>query len=110
MWHVLYNVLHCPVGPAVYKTSTTSIKSVGFTITGIPFNFWFCSLVTWNFKSHKNGMGFFGGYILVRGFFGVLLEALVIFLGLDFWLHSITLVTWNPDYPPWGCEAPWSNG
>ena len=39
---------------------------------------------------------------LVQGFFGVLLEALGIFLGLDFWLHSIIPVTWNPEYPPWG--------
>ena len=49
-------------------------------------------------------MGFFGGYLLVQGFFGVLLEALGIFLGLDFWLHSITPVTWNPEYPPWGTK------
>ena len=38
---------------------------------------------------------------LVQGFFGVLLEALGILLGLDFWLHSIMPVTWNPEYPPW---------
>ena len=30
---------------------------------------------------------------LVQGFFWVLLEALGIFLGLDFWLHSIIPVT-----------------
>ena len=34
-------------------------------------------------------MGFFGGEFLVQGFFGVLLEALGIFLGLDFWLWPI---------------------
>ena len=39
---------------------------------------------------------------LVQGFFWILLEALGIFLGLDFWLHSIIPVTWNPEYPPWG--------
>ena len=39
--------------------------------------------------------------IFVRGFFGVLLEALGIFLGLDFWLHSIISVTCNPKYLPW---------
>ena len=36
----------------------------------------------------------------VTWFFGVLLEALGIFLGLDFWLYSIIRVTWNPEYPP----------
>ena len=35
-----------------------------------------------------------------RGFFGVLLEALGIFLGFDFWPQSIIPVTWNPEYPP----------
>ena len=45
-------------------------------------------------------MGFLGGKFLVQGFFWVLLEALGIFLGLDFWLHSIIPVTWNPEYPP----------
>ena len=38
---------------------------------------------------------------LVQGFFGVLLEAQRIFLGLDFWLHSIIPVTWNPEHPTW---------
>ena len=42
---------------------------------------------------------------MVPGFFGVLLEALGIFLGLDFWLHSIIPVTWNPEYPPWGLRT-----
>ena len=37
---------------------------------------------------------------MVQGFFGVLLEALRIFLGLDFWLHLIVPVTRNLDYPP----------
>jgi len=41
---------------------------------------------------------------LVQGFFWVLLEALGIFLGLDFWLHSIIPVTWNPEYPPLGSK------
>ena len=42
---------------------------------------------------------------LVQGFFWVLLEALGILLGLDFWLHSIMPVTWNPKYPPWELTA-----
>ena len=46
------------------------------------------------------GMGFFGGLVFGPRFFWVLLEALGIFLGLDFWLHSIIPVTWNPEYPP----------
>ena len=37
---------------------------------------------------------------LVQEFFWILLEALGIFLGLDFWLSSIIPVTWNPEYPP----------
>ena len=44
-------------------------------------------------KGHKIGMGFFWGQFLVQGSFGVLLEALGIFLGLGFWLHSIIPVT-----------------
>ena len=36
---------------------------------------------------------------MVQGFFWVLLEALGIFGGLDFWLHSIIPITWNPEYP-----------
>ena len=58
-----------------------------------------------HFKGHKIGMGFFGGLFLVQGFFWVLLEALGIFLGLDFWLHSIIPVTWNPEYPPGCCSS-----
>ena len=42
---------------------------------------------------------------LVQGFLGVLLEALGISLSLDFWLHSIMPVTWNPEYPPWELTA-----
>ena len=52
-----------------------------------------------NFR--KFGMGFFGGGFLVQGFFGVLLEALGIFLGFDFCLHSIIPITQNLEYPPW---------
>ena len=52
-------------------------------------------------KGHKIGMVCFGGQFLVQGFFGVLPEALGIFLGLDFWLHSIIPFTWNPEYPTW---------
>ena len=36
---------------------------------------------------------------LVQGFFGVLLEALGIFLGLDFWLHSIIPLGWEGGWP-----------
>ena len=38
---------------------------------------------------------------MVQGFFGVLLEALEIFLGFDFCPHSIIPITRNPEYPPW---------
>ena len=48
------------------------------------------------FKGHKIALGFFGVTFLVQGFFWVLLKV----LGLDFWLHSIINVTWNPEYPP----------
>ena len=67
------------------------------------FNVFLCAIalpLSGSFKGHKIGMGFFGGLFLVQGFFWVLLEALGIFLGLDFWLHSIIPVTWNPEYPP----------
>ena len=40
----------------------------------------------------KFGIGYFGGLILVQGLFGVLLEALGIFLGFDFCPHSIARV------------------
>ena len=53
----------------------------------VPWHYPFVEL----FKGHKIGVGFFW----------VLLEALGIFLGLDFWLHSIIPVTWKPEYPPW---------
>ena len=44
------------------------------------------------------GVNFWSGF-----FWGVLLEALRIFLGFDFCPHSIIPVTWNPEYPqPWG--------
>ena len=48
-----------------YKTSTASIRSIGFTITGIPFGFsellisFACVLKL--LKCHKIGMGFFWG-------------------------------------------------
>ena len=38
----------------------------------------------------RNRHGIFWGLIFGPG----------IFLGLDFWLHSIIPVTWNPEYPP----------
>ena len=99
--------LHCmcyttvcivPWYPAVYKTSTTSIQSVGFAGTEIPFCFsellisFACELLratnsAWDFL----GVNFCS--FLVQGFFWVLLEALGIFLGLDFWLHSVIPVT-----------------
>ena len=37
-----------------------------------------------NFMARKFRMGYFGGKILVQGFFEVLFEALEIFLGIDF--------------------------
>ena len=70
-----------------------SISNVFLCVIALP--------LSGTFKGHKIGMGFFGGQFLVQGFFWVLLEALGIFLGLDFWLHSIIPVTWNPEYPPW---------
>ena len=87
-----------PWYPAVYKTSTTSIQSVGFTVTEIPFCFselltsFACELL----RATKSAWDFFWvnfRSFLVQGFFGVLLEALGIFLGLDFSLHSIISVT-----------------
>ena len=52
-----------PWYPAVYKTSTTSIQSVGFTVTEIPLNalvnFWFLS----NFWGQQNRHGIFWGLI-----------------------------------------------
>ena len=47
-----------PWYPTVYKISTTSIQSVGFTITEIPFCF---SELLISFACHKIGMEFFGG-------------------------------------------------
>ena len=44
--------------PVVYKTSTASIQSIGFTVPGIPFalvNFWFLSLVTCGFEMWGSG-------------------------------------------------------
>ena len=38
---------------------------------------------------------------MVQGFCWVLLEALGIFLGLEFCIHSIIFVTLNPEYLPW---------
>ena len=47
--------------------------------------------------------GFWGVNFWSRDFWGVLLEALRIWLGFDFCPHSIIPVTWNPEYPqPWG--------
>ena len=70
-----------------------SISNVFLCVIALP--------LSGTFKGHKIGMGFLGGWFWVQGFFGVLLEALGIFLGLDFWPHSIIPVTWNPKYPPW---------
>ena len=62
-----------PWCPAVNKTSTASIQSIGFTVTGIPFflvNFWFLSLVPCGFEmwgSLKHGI--FGGLIFGPGIF-----------------------------------------
>ena len=39
------------------------------------------------FMVRKFGMGFFRGSILAQGFFGVLYEALAIFLDFDFCTH-----------------------
>ena len=62
---------------------------------------------SWNFYwGPQNRHGIFWGLIFGPGIFWVLLEALGIFLGLDFWLHSITPVSWNSDYPP-GKKALW---
>ena len=59
-----------------------SISNVFLCVIALP--------LSGTFKGHKIGMGFFW----------VFLEALGIFLGLDFWLHSIIPITWNPEYPP----------
>ena len=73
-----------PWYPAVYKTSTTSIQSVGFTVTEIPFCFserliyFACEIL----RATKSAWDFFGANFrsfLVPGFFWVLLEALGIF-------------------------------
>ena len=66
---MLYNSLHCPVVPGRVQ-DFNRFNSVNWLYRH------------WN--SHKIDMGFFGGYFLVQGFFWVLLEALGIFLGLDF--------------------------
>ena len=41
---IVYIVPWCP---AVYKTSTTTIQSVGFTVTGIPFCFSELLMLKW---------------------------------------------------------------
>ena len=56
----------------------------------------------WNFWGPQHQCGIFWGLIFGAGIVWVLLEALGIFGGLDFWLHSIIPITWNPKYPPWG--------
>ena len=43
--------------------------------------------------ARKFSMGYFGGKILVQGFFEVLFKALGIFLGIDFCPNSIIYVT-----------------
>ena len=68
-----------PWCPAVYKTSTASIQSVGFTVTGIPFSFsellisFACDLWVWNmrFTGLMFGPGIFLGFAgSPTGFFG----------------------------------------
>ena len=54
----------------------------------------------WNFWGPQNRHGIFLGSIFGPGIFWGFLEALGIFLGLDFWFHLIIPVTWNPEYPP----------
>ena len=82
-----------PWYPAVYKTSTTSIQSVGFTVTEIPFCLsellisFACELL----RATKSAWDFLG--VNFWDSFWVLLEALGTFLGLDFWLHLIIPVT-----------------
>ena len=73
-----------PWYPAVYKTSTTSIQSVGFPVTEIPFCFseLLISLACELLRATKSAWDFFGvnfRSFLVQGFFWVLLEALGIF-------------------------------
>ena len=60
------------------------------------------SLYIWNFQGPQNRHGILGGLIFGPRIFWVSLEALGIFLSLDFWLHSIIPVTWNPEYPRLG--------
>ena len=83
--------------PAMYKTSTASIQLTGFTVTGISFCFsellisFTCDLEL--LRATKLAWDFFGVNSWSRDFFGALLKALGIFLGLNFWLHSIIPVT-----------------
>ena len=57
------------------------------------------------FKAQKFGVGFFGGSILVQGFFRGLLEALRIFLGFDIWpIRSSP----PPPGPPLSCKVYYS--
>ena len=54
-----------------------------------------------NFYGSEIRHGIFGGLNFGPGIFGVLFEALGIFLDFDFCPHLIIPVTWNPEYPPW---------
>ena len=67
------------------KTSTASIQSIGFTVTGIPFCF---SGLLISFAC------------VVQGFFWVLLEAVGIFLGLLASFHHPRHLK-SPVPPPW---------
>ena len=91
---------------ATYKTSTASIQSIGFALTGLLISFacdlWvsnvrftgtFIPPLSGTFKRHKICMGFFWELIFWSWDFLSFLEALGIFLGLDFWLYSIISVT-----------------
>ena len=50
----------------------------------------------WNFWGPQN----FGGLIFGAGVFGGFAGSPRDFFDLDFWLHLIIPVTWNPEYPP----------
>lgn len=62
------------------------------------FNFKGTILISFN-KSSNWKFGIFGGFAGCRRDF----------LGLDFWLHSIIPVTWNPEYPSWRWKVHWLN-
>ena len=60
---------------AVYKTSTTSIQSIGFTVTGIPFCFSELLIISFSFdlellKATKSAWDFLGVNFWSRDFLG----------------------------------------